>query len=187
MYARLSTLNLPPKQIHQSIYAPPQMQIHITKQTKLPSQCRSQLLSQHTLHPRLHRIQILRRRHPPPIPHTATNRQILRHHALLLHHPHARLLEAGGEGVELAIAVQLGALREPARPREDGRDRVRRRRPALLVLAVVPGHGAVCRLGFEGQPVRRGEHRGHEAEGAEALRDDVGLYVAVVVCGRSVG
>ncbi len=52
---------------------------------------------------------------------------------------------------------------------------------ALLVLAVVARHGAVRGLGLDGLAVRRHQHRGHQAERAEALRDGVGLHVAVVV------
>ena len=52
---------------------------------------------------------------------------------------------------------------------------------ALLVLAVVPGHGAVRRLGLDRVAIRGEQHRGHQAERAEALRHDVGLHVAVVV------
>jgi hypothetical protein len=50
-----------------------------------------------------------------------------------------------------------------------------------LVLAVVAGDGAVGGFGFEGLAVGGDEDGGHEAEGAEALRDDVGLDVTVVV------
>lgn len=45
----------------------------------------------------------------------------------------------------------------------------------------MPRHGAVGGFGLEGFPVGGGEHGGHEPEGPEALRDDVGLHVAVVV------
>ena len=50
-----------------------------------------------------------------------------------------------------------------------------------LVLAVVARDRAVRGLGLDDLAVGRGEHRGHQAERAEALRDGVGLHVAVVV------
>jgi hypothetical protein len=53
-----------------------------------------------------------------------------------------------------------------------------------LVLAVVAGYCAVGGFGFEGFAVGGDEDGGHEAEGAEALGYDVGLDIAVVVCGR---
>jgi hypothetical protein len=49
------------------------------------------------------------------------------------------------------------------------------------VLAVVAGDGAVGGFGFHGLAVGRHQHRGHQAERAEALRHGVGLHVAVVV------
>ena len=41
------------------------------------------------------------------------------------------------------------------------------------MLAVVPGHGAVCGLGLYRAAVRRHQHAGHQAEGAEALASGV--------------
>ena len=52
---------------------------------------------------------------------------------------------------------------------------------ALLMFAVVAGDGAVRGLRFDGLAVRRHEDAGHEAKRTEALRDRVGLHVAVVV------
>ena len=52
------------------------------------------------------------------------------------------------------------------------------------MLAVVAGDGAVRRLGLHRLAVRRHQHAGHQAERAEALRDGVGLHVAVVVLAR---
>jgi len=54
------------------------------------------------------------------------------------------------------------------------------------VLAEVARYGAVGGFGFEGLAVGGDEDGGHEAEGAETLGDDVGLYVAVVVWGGGV-
>ena len=84
-----------------------------------------------------------------------------------------RGLERVAESLQLAVGVELGPVRQPARPREDRRHRVGRRRVALLVLAPVARDGPVRRLGLHGLPVRRHEHRGHQAERAVALRDDV--------------
>ncbi|AFT99004.1 NADP-dependent isocitrate dehydrogenase [Nocardia brasiliensis ATCC 700358] len=70
---------------------------------------------------------------------------------------------------------------EPARPGEDRRDRVGRGRLALLVLAVVPGDGAVRGLRLTGLAVRGQQHRRHQAERTEALGHGVGLHIAVVV------
>ena len=52
------------------------------------------------------------------------------------------------------------------------------------MLAIVAGHGAVGGLGLHHPAVRRQQHRGHQAQRAEALGDDVGLHVAVVVLAR---
>ena len=49
------------------------------------------------------------------------------------------------------------------------------------MLAVMPRHGAVGGFGLDRLAVRRHQHRGHQAERAVALRDGVGLHVAVVV------
>jgi hypothetical protein len=71
---------------------------------------------------------------------------------------------------------------EAAGPGEDRGDGVGRGLLALLVLAVVAGHGAVGGLRLDGacRPASK-QHRGHQAERAEALRHDVGLHVAVIV------
>src|SRR5450830_2052424 len=91
------------------------------------------------------------------------------------------VLERLGKPRDLGRPVQLAAVLEPAGPREDRRDRVRRRRPARLVLAVVPRHGAVRRLGLDRRAVGGHQDARHETERAEPLRDGVGLDVAVVV------
>ena len=70
---------------------------------------------------------------------------------------------------------------EAAGPGVDRGDRVGRGLLALLVLAEVAGDGAVRRLGLDDLAVGRHQHRGHQAERAEALRHGVGLHVAVVV------
>src|SRR5690606_40354651 len=79
------------------------------------------------------------------------------------------VLEGLREADDLGGVVQLAAVLEAAGPGEDRRDRVGRGRLALLVLAVVPGDGAVRGLGLTGLAVRGQQHRGHQAERAEAL------------------
>ena len=108
------------------------------------------------------------------------DREVLRHLAGL-DGLDADLLERVGELHDVGRAVELAAVLEALRPREDRRDRVRRRRLALLVLAVVARHRAVRGLGLDGLAVGRHQHGRHQAERAEALRDRVGLDVAVVV------
>ena len=94
------------------------------------------------------------------------------------------LLQRVGELDHLGGVVQLAAVLEAPGPREDRRDRVRRRGLALLVLAIVPGDGAVRGLGLDGLAVRRQQHRRHQAQRAETLCDGVGLDVTVVVLTR---
>ena len=91
------------------------------------------------------------------------------------------LLQGRGEFRQFGVVVELGAVREPARPGEDRGDRIGRGLAALLVLAIVPRDRAVGGLGLDHFAVRRGEHRGHQAERAVALRHGVGLHVAVVI------
>ena len=98
----------------------------------------------------------------------------------------ARLLERLGELDDLGRAVELAALGEAAGPGEDGGDGVGGGGVSFLVLAVVARDGAMRGFGFEGLAVGGDEDGGHEAERAEALGYDVGLHVAVVVCGNEV-
>ena len=79
------------------------------------------------------------------------------------------------------VAVECGTVRQTARPGEYRRDRVGRGLLAPLVHPVVAGHGAVRRFGFHRLAVRSDQHRGHQPQRAEALRDGVRLHVAVVV------
>ena len=72
-------------------------------------------------------------------------------------------------------------MRQPAGPGEDRGYRVGGGRAALLVLAIVPRHGAVRGFGFQHLAVGRGQHRGHQPERAETLCHDIRLHVAVVV------
>ncbi len=109
-----------------------------------------------------------------------SSRQILGHEAGL-DRVDANLLQGGCELGERRVVVELGAMGKPARPGEDRGDRIGRGLLALLVLAVVARHRAVGGFRFHDLAVRRHQHRGHQAERAEALRHDVGLHVAVVV------
>ena len=80
---------------------------------------------------------------------------------------------------EFRRPVELGAVLQASRPREDGGDGVGGGGVALLVLPVVPGDGAVRSLGLDGLAVGAHQHGGHQAQGAVALRDHVRLHVAV--------
>ncbi|CAB4905327.1 unannotated protein [freshwater metagenome] len=62
---------------------------------------------------------------------------------------------------------------QAASPRKDRRNRIGRGGVALLVLAVVTGHGAVSCFGLDGLPVGSHQHGTHQAERAEALSHDV--------------
>merc|ERR1712144_177522 len=141
---------------------------------------RLQLRSKHALHALLHSIEILASGHKVLRLSTADG-QVLGHDALLVHDVNASLLKALGELHQLWCAVQLATLRQTASPGEDGCDGVGGGRVALLVLTEVTRHGAVGSFGFEGLAVWGDEDRGHEAQGTEALGDNVGLHVAVVV------
>ena len=131
----------------------------------------------HRVHERRRR-QVLVRRHFRRA--VDADGQVLGHRPGLDRLDHRRL-ERVAESFQRVVAVELGAVREPARPREDRRHRVGRRRVALLVLAPVARDRAVRGLGLDRLAVGRHEHRRHQAERAIALRDDVGLDVAVVV------
>ena len=85
---------------------------------------------------------------------------------------------------DLRGVIQLGAMLQAARPRENRRDRVGRRGLALLVLAEVASDGAVCGLRLDGLAVRGHQDRRHQPQRAVTLGDRVGLDVAVVVLAR---
>ena len=67
------------------------------------------------------------------------------------------------------------------RPSEDRHDRVRRRLSTILVSAVVPYDRAVRRFALDGEAVGRDEPRGYHSERAKALREDVRLYILLVI------
>src|SRR5690606_14540823 len=78
------------------------------------------------------------------------------------------VLEGLRELRAVARAAELAAVREATRPVDDRRDRVGRRRLALLVLAVVARDRAVRGLGLDRPAARRHEHARQEPERAEA-------------------
>lgn len=107
--------------------------------------------------------------------------QVLGHDAVLIDSVDAGLLEGLGKGDNLGGVVELAALNETTGPGEDGGDGVGRRLVALLVLTVVTSDGAVGSLRLECLAVGGDEDRGHETQRAEALGDNVGLDVTIVV------
>lgn len=111
-------------------------------------------------------------------------REILGHDAVLVDDLHARRLKVLAERAQLVVAIELSTVQQSSRPREDGRDRVRRRLVALLPLTVVARHRPVCSLALDHVPVGCDQLARHHAQGAEALREDVRLHVAVVVLAR---
>ena len=142
-----------------------------------------QLLLKEGLHPPLDSVQVLSRGDVvAPLLLATCQGQVLGHDAVDVDSVHAGLLEALSEGHQLGGVVELATLDETAGPGEDGGDGVGGGLAALLVLAVVAGDGAVGGLGLEGLSVRGDEDGGHETQGAEALGDNVGLDVTIVVC-----
>jgi hypothetical protein len=93
----------------------------------------------------------------------------------------ADLFQRFGEAGHIGRVVELAAITRPLRPGEDRGDRVGRGRLALLVLAIVAGDGAVRGFGLDGLAIGRHQHRGHQAERAEALRHLIRLHVAIVI------
>ncbi len=134
-------------------------------------------------------------------------REVLGHDAVRVDDFDARRFEVRGEEPQRVVAVELGAVQQAARPREDRRDGVRARLVALLVLAVVARDSTymqagvsrsahlhesreydvvrtVRRLALNDLAVRREELTCHHSQGTEALREDITLHVAIVVLGR---
>src|SRR5690606_30957400 len=83
--------------------------------------------------------------------------------------------------LQFGIIVELCAMCQTTGPSEDRSDRVGRGFLALLMLAIVTGHGAVGSFRFHRLAIRRHQNRGHQAERAKALSNDVRLNVAVIV------
>ena len=99
--------------------------------------------------------------------------EVLRHLAAV-DRVDARLLEGAAVAAEVGVAVELRAMLQSSRPREDACDRVRARRVALLVLAVVTRHRAVRRLRLDRPAVGTHEDGRHQAERAVACEEDGG-------------
>jgi hypothetical protein len=151
--------------------------------TALCASKHSQLLLEAALQPPLHGIEVLVGGDPrAPVLLSTSQRKVLGHDAINVDSVDTGLLELLGEGDELGSAVELTALGQTLCPGVDGSNGVGRCLVALLVLAEVAGDGAVGGLGLERLAVGGDENRGHETEGAEALGDNVGLDVTVVVC-----
>ena len=112
----------------------------------------------------------------------AGNGKILSHDAVNIDGVNAGLLEALGESDELGGVVELATLDKTTGPSEDGGNGVGRGLVALLVFTVVAGDGAVGGFRLERLAVGGDEDGGHETEGAEALGDDIGLDITIVVC-----
>ena len=90
------------------------------------------------------------------------------------------LLEGGRELGEELVVVELCSVGEAASPGEDRGNGVGGGGLTLLPLSVVAGDGAVGSLSLD-DAVLVEEHRGHQAQGAVALRDDIALHISVVV------
>ncbi len=110
-------------------------------------------------------------------------RQVLGHFSAL-DGGDADLLEGFCESSQRIVAIELGAVAEPAGPGEDRGDRIGRGLLAPLIGTVVARYRAVCRFGLNSLSVRRLQHGGHQAEGSKTLRQRVGLHVAIVIFAR---
>lgn len=107
--------------------------------------------------------------------------KVLGHDSLFIDNVDTGALKLLGKGDDVGGVVELTTLDETTSPGEDGGNRVGRCLTALLVLAVVAGDGTVCGLGLEGLTIGSDETRSHQTQGAEALSDNVGLDITVVV------
>src|SRR3546814_14430467 len=93
----------------------------------------------------------------------------------------ADFLQRFGKADDVRRFIELAAIFESPRPCENGRDRVGRRGFALLVHPIMARHGAMGRFGFDSLAIWSHQNRGHKAQRAEALRNRIRLYVAVVI------
>ena len=107
--------------------------------------------------PHLNSIHIRVRDHPVLTPHPILpinhKRQVLHHNTIHIDHLHARPLQRTYEYLQLLVPVQVCPMQQPPRPRKDRRDRIRRRLPNLLVLAVVSRDRAVRRFALDREAV----------------------------------
>mmetsp|Transcript_47237 Transcript_47237/g.122074 ORF Transcript_47237/g.122074 Transcript_47237/m.122074 type:complete len:711 (+) Transcript_47237:1148-3280(+) len=105
-------------------------------------------------------------------------------HEILRHVAPVHCLLGGGleharEALELRVVVELGAVLQALGPGVDAADGVDGR--LGLAEHLVAGAGRRQRLGGEHLAVGAQQHGAHQLLGAEALRDHLGLHVAVVV------
>lgn len=107
--------------------------------------------------------------------------KILGHDALLVDDVNAGALELLSKDNDFRRVVELATADETTGPGKDRGNGIGGGLTALLVLTVVAGDRAVGSLGLEGRTVRGGKSGGHETERAEALGDNVGLNITVVV------
>lgn len=141
-----------------------------------------QLLLDDVLHATLNSVEVLVGGDIVPTASLATGKgKILGHDTINIDRVNAGLFEALGEGDNLGLVVELATLDETTGPGEDGGNGVGGGLVALLVLTVVASDGAVGSLRLEALAVGGDEDRGHETKGAEALSDNVGLDITVVV------
>lgn len=107
--------------------------------------------------------------------------KILGHDTVNIDSVNASLLKALSKGDNLGGVVELATLDETTGPGEDGGNGVGGGLVTLLVLTVVASDSTVGSLRLEGLAIRGNENRGHETKRAEALSDNVGLDITVVV------
>jgi len=111
-------------------------------------------------------------------------RKVLGHDTIDIDDFNTGRLKGLAEMLEWLVAVELGTVKEAACPCEYRSNGIRRRLVALLILTVVTGDGAVCSLTFDDLAVWSDEFTGHHAQRAEALCEDVGLNVTIVILTR---
>ena len=85
---------------------------------------------------------------------------------------------------QFLIVIKFRAMCETLSPSEDRGDRIGRGFLALLVFAIVARNGSVGRFCLNRLTIRCHEDRGHKAERAKALCDNVRLHVAIIVFAR---
>lgn len=112
---------------------------------------------------------------------TAREGKVLGHVTLLVDNVDTGALQLLGEADHVGGVVELATLHQTTGPGEDRGNGVGRGLTALLVLTEVTSHGTVGSLGLEGLGSGGDQARGHQAKRAEALSDNVGLDVTVVV------
>lgn len=146
-----------------------------------------QLLLEDVLHAALNSVEVLGGGDVVLTASLSTGKgKILGHDAIDIDGVNAGLLKALGKGNDLGGVVELATLDETTGPGEDGGNGVGGGLVTLLVLTVVAGDGAMGSLRLEGLAIGGDEDGGHETQRAEALGDNVGLDITVVVCGERV-